>query len=107
MTLTVTRYREGKFIRVTLGKFPDLTVDQARDMASRILGEVATTRRNPNDQRREDKNKSITLAEALAEYIKSRAGRIKPTTIEQYKGVLTNFSGDWLKTPLAAIDRES
>ena len=102
----VTRYREGKFIRVTLGKFPDLTVDQARDMASRILGEVATTRRNPNDQRREDKNKSITLADALAEYIKSRAGRIKPTTIEQYKGVLTNFSGDWLKTPLAAIDRE-
>lgn len=102
----VTRYREGKFIRVTLGKFPDLTVDQAREMASRILGEVATTRRNPNDQRREDKNKSITLADALAEYIKSRAQRIKQTTIDQYESVLNNFSGDWLKTPLAAIDRE-
>ncbi|EOV6171761.1 MULTISPECIES: site-specific integrase [Klebsiella pneumoniae complex] len=102
----VARYREGKFIRVTIGKFPDITIDQAREMASRILGEVATTRRNPNDQRREDKNKSIILADALAEYIKSRAERIKQTTIEQYKGVLTNFSGDWLKTPLAAIDRE-
>lgn len=102
----VTRYREGKFIRVTLGKFPDLTVDQAREMAARTLGEVATTRQNPNDHRREEKNKSITLADALAEYIKSRAQRIKQSTIDQYEGTLTNFSGDWLKTPLASIDRE-
>lgn len=102
----VTRYREGKFIRVTLGKFPDLTVDQAREMASRTLGEVATTRQNPNDQRREDKNRLITLADALGEYIKSRAQRIKQTTIDQYEGILTNFSGDWLRMPLASIDRE-
>lgn len=102
----VARYRENKFIRVTLGKFPDLTVDQAREMAARTLGEVATTRQNPNERRREEKNKSITLADALAEYIKSREQRIKQTTIDQYQGILNNFSGDWLKTPLAAIDRE-
>lgn len=103
----VARYRENKFIRVTLGKFPDLTVDQAREMASRTLGEVATTRGNPNDSRREEKNKLITLGDALSEYTKSRAQRIKQTTIEQYERILTNFSGDWLKTPLASIDRES
>lgn len=102
----VARYREGKFIRVTLGKFPDLTIDQAREMAARTLGEVATTRQNPNDQRQAERNKSVTLADALEEYLKSRAQRIKQTTIDQYQGILTNFSGDWLKTPLAAIDRE-
>ena len=102
----VARYRENKFIRVTLGKFPELTVDQAREMAARTLGEVATTRQNPNERRREEKNKSITLADALAEYIKSREQRIKQTTIDQYQGILNNFSGDWLKNPLAAIDRE-
>lgn len=102
----VARYRDNKFIRVTLGKFPDLTVDQAREMAARTLGEVATTRQNPNDQRQADKNKSVTLADALAEYLKSRAQRIKQTTIDQYEGILTNFSGDWLKMPLASIDRE-
>lgn len=75
-------------------------------MAARTLGEVATTRQNPNERRREEKNKSITLADALAEYIKSREQRIKQTTIDQYQGILNNFSGDWLKTPLAAIDRE-
>ncbi|SVU06085.1 Site-specific recombinase XerD [Klebsiella pneumoniae] len=75
-------------------------------MAARTLGEVATTRQNPNERRREEKNKSITLVDALAEYIKSREQRIKQTTIDQYQGILNNFSGDWLKTPLAAIDRE-
>lgn len=102
----VTRYREGKFIRVTLGKFPDLTIDQARELAAKTLGEVASTRQNPNDQRQAEKNKSITLADALADYLKSRAQRIKQTTIDQYKSVLTNFSGDWMKIPLASIDRE-
>lgn len=102
----VARYRENKFIRVTLGKFPDLSVDLAREMAARTLGEVAITRQNPNDQRQAERNKSITLSDALAEYLKSRAQRIKQTTIDQYQGILTNFSGDWLKTPLAAIDRQ-
>lgn len=102
----VVRKRDGKFFRVTLGKFPDLTVDLAREMAARTLGEVATTRSNPNDQRRDDRNRLITLADALSEYIKSRAQRIKQTTIDQYEGILTNFSGDWLKMPLASIDRE-
>ncbi|MGN5575837.1 integrase arm-type DNA-binding domain-containing protein [Enterobacter sp. Lyrl_3] len=102
----VVRKRDGKFFRVTLGKFPDLTIDQAREMAARTLGEVAATRQNPNEQRQAERNKSITLADALAEYIRSRSHRIKQTTIDQYQGILTNFTGDWLKTPLAAIDRE-
>jgi integrase len=102
----VARYCDNKFIRVTLGKFPNLTIDQAREMASRTLGEVATTKRNPNNLRREEKEKLITLGDALTEYIKSRAHRIKQTTIDQYEGILANFSGDWLRMPLALIDRE-
>lgn len=102
----ITRYRDKKFIRATLGRFPDMSVDMARAKALEMLGAVAKDGKNPNDSRREDKNKSVTLTEALAEYIKSRAHRIKQTTIDQYNGILTNFSGDWLKLPLASIDRE-
>lgn len=102
----VARYRDHKFIRVTLGKFPDLTVDQARELAAKIIGDVAATRQNPNHRRQADRNKSVTLSDALGEYLKSRAQRIKQTTKEQYQSILTNFSGDWLNTPLAAIDRE-
>ncbi len=50
----VVRKIGGKFFRVTLGKFPDLTVDQAREQAAITLGEVAVTRRNPNNSRREN-----------------------------------------------------
>ncbi|BBN75813.1 integrase family protein [Salmonella enterica subsp. enterica] len=102
----IARYRDKKFIRATLGRFPDMTVDMARAKAMEMLGAVAKDGRNPNESRREDKNRLITLADALAEYLKSRAQRIKQTTIDQYQGILTNFSGDWLKTPLVAIDRE-
>lgn len=102
----VARYRNGKFFRVTLGKFPDLTVDQAREQAAITLGEVAVTRRNPNDSRREDEKRAITLAAAFQEYKKSRGDRLKAATAKQYEGILGNFSGDWLNLPLASIDRE-
>ncbi|MEI7246047.1 Arm DNA-binding domain-containing protein, partial [Pectobacterium carotovorum] len=36
----VARYRDNKFIRVTLGRFPDLAVDSARTKALELLGEV-------------------------------------------------------------------
>lgn len=102
----ITRYRDKKFIRATLGRFPDMTVDMARAKALEMLGMVAKDGKNPNETRREEQHRNITLADALAEYLKSRAQRIKKTTIVQYQGILTNFSGDWLKTPLASIDRE-
>ncbi|WP_326928738.1 MULTISPECIES: Arm DNA-binding domain-containing protein [Citrobacter] len=52
----VSRKRDVKFYRVTLGKFPDMTIEQARERAYSALSEVATTRRNPNERRREEKN---------------------------------------------------
>lgn len=53
---------------MTLGKFPDLTVDQAREMADRTLGEVATIRENSNDQRQAEKNTSITLTDVVRQH---------------------------------------
>lgn len=101
----VTRKRDGKFFRVTLGKFPDLTVDQARDLASHAIGEVASTRKNPNEGRRESARAVVTLSEAFDQYIKSRGDRLKATTAKQYKSILQNFSKDWFGKPLASIDR--
>ncbi len=103
----VARRRDGKFIRVTLGRFPEMTIEVARMKALEALGEVAVTRRNPNERRREDEGRAITLRAALDEYKKSRAGRIKKSTADQYERLLSNFSGDWLETPLASIDRAS
>ncbi|QOI56580.1 integrase family protein [Rouxiella badensis] len=102
----VARYRDNKFIRVTLGKFPELTVDQAREMATDHLGQLVRTGKNPNDTRREERNRAVTLEDAFSQYIRSRGDRIKESTTKQYEGILSNFSGDWLKKSLSSIDRE-
>jgi integrase len=104
----VSRKRDGKFFRITLGKFPDMTIEQARETAYSTLSEVAKTRRNPNDRRREEKKRTLTLSEALEEYLESRsqAGRVKATTIERYRDTLQNYSGDWMDVQLASITRE-
>lgn len=104
----VVRRRDGKFFRVTLGRFPDMTIEQARESAYGTLNEVAQTRRNPNDRRREEKRKTVTLSEALEDYLKSRteAGRVKEKTADTYRDTLNNYSGDWMATQMASITRE-
>ncbi|MFP2516136.1 tyrosine-type recombinase/integrase [Buttiauxella agrestis] len=102
----ISRKRNGKFIRATLGRFPDLTVDNARAKALEMLGGVATTGLNPNAVKRVSDKAAVTLSDALNTYIDNRGHRLKPTTEKQYRATLQNFSGDWMKQPLANITRE-
>ena len=102
----ISRKRNGKFIRATLGRFPDLSVDNARAKAMELLGEVATTGKNPNIAKRTNNKAMITLNEALEAYIKNRGHRLKPTTEKQYRSILQNYSGDWMAHTLASISRE-
>ena len=102
----VVRKREGRFIRSTLGYWPDMTVDAARRKALEILQGIAVTGGNPNDARRAQERVNVTLSEALEEYIASRGDRIKETTRNQYRAVLGNYSQEWLFQPLRNISRE-
>lgn len=102
----VSRRRGGKFFRVTLGKFPDMTIEQAREAAYSALNEVAQTRRNPNDRKREEKQRTVTLSDALEAYLKSRAERVKEKTAKVYRDTLQHYSGDWMATQLASITRD-
>ncbi|OMQ23697.1 integrase [Serratia oryzae] len=102
----ISRFRNKKFIRATLGRFPDLSVDSARAKALELLGDVATTGKNPNDVRRINAMSLVTLKEALQTYIDNRAHRLKPVTAKQYRSVLGNFSGDWMNQPMANISRD-
>ncbi|MBT9184240.1 site-specific integrase [Pectobacterium punjabense] len=102
----ISRKRDGKFIRATLGRFPDLSIDNARAKALELLGEVATSGRNPNDIKRVKAKSSVTLEEALDTYIDNRGHRLKKATEHQYRAILNNFSGDWMKQPMANISRD-
>ncbi len=71
-----------------------------------MLGDVATTGKNPNVEKRVNEKASVTLADALDAYIKNRGHRLKPTTEKQYRAILQNYSGDWMKQSLATISRD-
>lgn len=105
-TFSVSRKQRGEHFRVTLGRFPDLSVENARAMAVRALSEMSMTKKNPNDRRKQDEKRQITLLKAFEERLRIRAHRISETTAEQYRGLLTNYSGDWLKQPMINISRE-
>lgn len=102
----ISRKRNGKFIRATLGRFPDLTIDNARAKALEMLGDVATTGKNPNAVKRINDKAAVTLHEALETYISSRAHRLSSSSAKQYRSTLENFSGDWMKQPIGSISRE-
>ncbi|EME3609784.1 integrase family protein [Yersinia enterocolitica] len=102
----ISRKRNGKFIRATLGRFPDLSIENARAKALELLGEVATNGKNPNDVRRVHAMSLISLEDALQTYIDNRAHRLKAVTAKQYRSILGNFSGDWMKQPMSNISRD-
>lgn len=102
----VAKKKEGRFIRATLGRYPELTIDMARAKALETLGDVAMTGQNPNVVRREQNKLNTSLGEALDAYLASRGDRIRDETAKQYRADLTNYSGDLLTLPLRHLSRE-
>ncbi|NQF17946.1 DUF4102 domain-containing protein [Enterobacter hormaechei] len=75
-TFGVSRKKHGEHFRVTLGRFPDLRVENARTMAVRSLGEMSMTWKNPNDLRKQEEKRLITLLDTFEERLKVRVGGI-------------------------------
>lgn len=106
-TFYAVRKVRGKFIRANLGRFPEISVDKARDLALKALGGISETGKNPNTAKREHEDSLITLGEAIELYITTRGDRLKDKTAAQYRRTLRNFSGDWMNKPLSGISREA
>ncbi|EIT1180657.1 site-specific integrase, partial [Salmonella enterica] len=105
-TFYAVRKANGKFIRTALGRFPEMSVEQARVAALETLGGIGNTGKNPNETKREQQAANVTLRAAMELYIKTRGDRLKETTAIQYRRLLGNFSGDWLDMAIANISRD-
>ncbi|EBN9867881.1 site-specific integrase [Salmonella enterica] len=105
-TFYAVRKANGKFIRTALGRFPEMSVEQARVAALETLGGIGNTGKNPNETKRERQAANVTLRAAMELYIKTRGERLKETTANQYRRLLGNFSGDWLDMAIANISRD-
>ncbi|VXC45364.1 Phage integrase family protein [Burkholderia sp. 8Y] len=96
-TFVVATSSAGKQVRVTLGRWPLITVDEAREMALPILrrcraGEYLATK---------PKLRLPTLREALAEYAKAK--KVKASSLARYESLLKTHFAEWFDRPVSAL----
>lgn len=100
----VYRKANGKPVRVTLGRYPDMTIEQARKAGMEALSKLAGGM-NPNDQKKEERVKAVTLAEAFTDYLGTRKD-LKPKTLKDYERVIGTAFADWRTKPLLSITKD-
>lgn len=95
---------QARTTRVTIGSYPQITPELARDQAQKILGQM-TAGLNPNAVKKADRNKNITLEMVFRDFLESR-NLLKPRTVEDYsKAIETDFK-DWKYKRLLDINRD-
>jgi integrase len=94
----------GKPERISLGRFPDLTVEQARRKVAELNGQIALGV-SPSQERRKKKTESKTLGEHLEEYIQTRKG-LKGSTAKDMRVALQHTCPDWMEKPILKITAE-
>lgn len=94
----------GRVKRITLGRYGNLTVEQARTQAMNILGQVATGR-DPLSEKREKNARSITLIEVFRDYLATRKD-LSESTIHDYTRHIDTSFADWQKKPIAEISKD-
>jgi len=95
---------DGKVKRMTLGKYGQITAEEARKQAKNVLGQIAKGD-NPIAEKKANRIKSLTLQDVFNDYLKARKD-LKPLTVKDYKGVLKQVMSDWLNKPIINITRE-
>ena len=92
-TFIVYRKIDGKPERVTLGKFPDLSIENARKMAEEVNSKIAQGK-NPNEQKR-NIQQEISLGNIFDKYMNEYAKNHKKTwkgDLDIYRLYLSNWS---------------
>jgi len=93
----------GKLKNVTIAKFPDISVTEARKRAHVILAELSAGI-DPIAAKKKKNAAKTTLSKALELHIEGRD--LKETTIKDYQKKLELGFSDWLKKPVSAITED-
>ena len=95
---------DNKTHRLTIGRWPDLTLEQAKGRAYELFNKIANGI-NPIAEKQEQQIRSFTLEQVFNDYIatgKSLATR----TVAAYRGIVQLYLKDWQHKPIAGITRE-
>lgn len=103
-TFIVEKRVNGRVKRIKLGRFGELTTEEARKLAQKLLGQIASGI-DPVAKKKEAQAKSVTLGEGFERYLEVRAD-LKPSTIKDYRYIMRHDFGDWLKRPMLNITKD-
>jgi len=98
------RTASGKLQRITLGRYPDISVSQARKLAIGTLSKIAEGL-DPNEEKRKARYRAITLQELLDTYLGDKRD-LREASILDYKKKINQGFSDWLNKPINTITRE-
>jgi integrase len=99
------RIKRGDPERITLGRYPDMTIEQARREANRISLDISDGK-NPAEVKRGHKAE-LTFSELFAEYLERHSKPKKKTWAEDKAQFETYLVKPLGKKKLSAIDRKS
>lgn len=94
----------GNLKRLTIGHYPEITVEHARKEAQVLLGKMVTGI-DPVAEKKAQRLKGVTLKQAFEDYLKARKG-LKPFTILDYERVLKQVVPDWMTRRITSITKE-
>lgn len=90
----------GRTRRITIGRFGELTVEQARKEAVKLAGRIATGG-DPVADKAQKKIERTTLREAFTAYMRRRT--LKPQTVFDITRCMKEVYSDWLDKPMVLV----
>lgn len=93
-----------KLCRITLGRYPELTAENARNKALEMLGQIAMGI-DPIAEKRAAHMRQVTLQDVFQDYIQTRKA-LKASTVTNYKQILTKAFAAWANKPLLSITKD-
>ncbi|MGJ8624238.1 MAG: tyrosine-type recombinase/integrase [Yoonia sp.] len=93
---------EGRPERLMLGRFPDMTVEQARKRAVTAKGEIATGA-NPQKERRAIRDE-MTFGDLFSEYLE-KYSKVHKRSWQYDEREVNRFLSRWFKRKISSFDR--
>ncbi len=103
-TFFVEKLVKGKLRRIKIGRYGELTVQQARKEAQILLGQIARGI-DPLTEKRANKSREVTLKEVADAYFVA-CKSLKLQTLYGYNHVLNIAFAHWLNKPLMSITKD-
>ena len=102
-TFYLYRWLSGGPQRVRIGRYPDVSIEQARREAARLNG-LMVQGVNPQAVRRAVRREA-TLGDLVTDYLERAQGRLRPRSLEEYTHLQRRYLGPLALRRLSTIDR--